>query len=55
MGRLETAIQNYLKRVMERMKMSMVIHSVEAVVGTTTRTSFGLDVTSVRSGSMENV
>lgn len=55
MGRFETAIRSYSKRVMERTKMSTVIRSVGAVVGTTTQTSFGLDVTSVRGGTMGNV
>lgn len=40
---------------MERMRMSMVILCVEAVGGTTTQMSFGLDATSVKGGSMENV
>lgn len=55
MGRLETAIRSYSMRVMEMTKMSMVILSVGAAEGTTMQMSFGLDVTSVRGGSMENV
>ena len=54
-GRLETAIQSYWMRVMERRKTSMVILCVGAVEGTTTQMNFGLDVTYARGGSMENV
>lgn len=55
MDQSEAAIRSYLMRVMERTRMSTAILSVGAVKGTTTQMSFGLDVTSVRGGSMENV